>query len=125
MAKPYITHVDDNARDGWNDPLHGKVSWHTLLSGDVTPTEGLTGGVAVLEPGDHLNVHRHEPPELYFIFEGEGIVTLDGTEKPVRAGHAVFIPGNALHGIRNDGAAVLRFFYAFPRDSFADVTYIF
>ena len=123
MAEPTIIHVDDTPRDGWDDALHGKLSWHTLLSGELTPTEGLTSGMAVLEPGDHLNLHRHETTEAYFIFQGEGLMMLDGTERPVRPGHVIFIPGNALHGIRNEGTETLKFFYAFLCDSFADVIY--
>jgi oxalate decarboxylase/phosphoglucose isomerase-like protein (cupin superfamily) len=38
---------------------------------------------------------------------------------------AVFIPGDAEHGIRNSGAIVLRFVYVFPTNSFADVEYRF
>ena len=65
------------------------------------------------------------PAEIYYVVEGHGIVTLDGVDHPVSAGTAVYIPGDAEHGIRNAGQTPLRFFYAFAVDSFGDVTYRF
>ena len=70
-------------------------------------------------------LHRHEPAEIYFIIEGKGILTIDGVETEVAAGTTVFIPGNAEHGVRNELDALLRLFYVFPTDAFADVVYRF
>ena len=50
---------------------------------------------------------------------------IDGIDHAVRAGCAVFIPGNAWHGTRNTGSEVLRLLYVFAVDSIADVTYVF
>ncbi|MFN8457273.1 MAG: cupin domain-containing protein [Anaerolineae bacterium] len=111
--------------EGWNDDLHGCVQWRTLFSAERTPTEALTAGVAVILPGHELKVHRHTPPELYYLLAGEGIVTIDGQEYPVSANSAVFIPGNAAHGLRNTGQSALSFFYAFAVNSFDEVEYIF
>lgn len=111
--------------DGWDDAQRGRVRWRTLFSGDLTPTEGLTAGVAEIEPGDALKVHRHLPAELYYILAGAGVVTIGEEAWVAPAGTAVYIPGNALHGIRNEGDTLLRFFYAFAVDSFADVEYVF
>lgn len=123
-SKPIILH-ETHCEEGWDDDLRGRVRWRTLFDAGQTPTEALTAGVAEIEPGDQLKVHRHTPPELYYLLAGEGIVTIDGTEHPVKAGTAVFIPGNAMHGIRNTGATLLRFFYAFAVNSFSEVEYIF
>ena len=60
-----------------------------------------------------------------FIVEGTGILTLDGVEQVVTAGSAVFIPGNAEHGLRNESGSGLKLFYVFPTDRFADVVYRF
>ncbi len=124
-GKPTIIRVDDATPDGWDDPVKGRVGWRTLFSGDLTPTEGLTAGLAELEPGGWLGLHRHDPPEIYFLVEGRGVVTLAGKEHEVAAGAAVFIPGNAEHGIRNGGPTTLRFLYVFPTGSFSDVEYRF
>ena len=111
--------------DGWDDSVRGRVRWRTLFSKGMTPTEGLTCGVATLERGGWLGLHRHAPPEVYYVLAGAGVVTLEGHERPVKAGSAVFIPGMAEHGIRQMGAEALRLFYAFPTDSFDDVEYLF
>ena len=124
-ARALIIRTEEQTLDGWDDPVKGRVSWRTLFSADQTPTGALTGGVAELQPGGWLGLHRHTPPEIYYVLEGNGIVTLDGVEHPVAAGTAVFIPGDCEHGISNAGAAPLRFLYAFAVDSFAEVEYRF
>ena len=111
--------------EGWDDELHGRVQWRTLFSAERTPTEALTAGVAEIGAGDQLKVHRHAPPELYYLLAGQGMVTIEGVEYPVIANTAVFIPGNAAHGLRNTGQTTLRFFYVLAVNSFSDVEYIF
>ncbi len=111
--------------EGWDDPVRGRIRWRTLFSQGGTPTEGLTCGVAELSSGDWLGLHRHAPPEVYYVLAGAGVMSLDGREIAVKAGSAVFIPGMAEHGIRQTGAEVLRIFYSFPVDSFDSVEYLF
>ena len=124
-SKPLVIRTEERQLDGWDDPVKGLISWRTLFSGDQTPTNALTAGVAELEPGGCLGLHRHTPPEIYYVLEGSGIVTLDGAEHKVTTGAAVFIPGDCEHGIRNDGAAPLRLLYAFAVDAFSQVEYRF
>ena len=50
---------------------------------------------------------------------------LDGKESAVTAGTAVFIPGNAEHGLRNESDADLKLLYVFPTGRFGDVVYQF
>lgn len=124
-SQPMVLDADENVSDGWDDPQKGRLGWRTLFSSDLTPTDGLTAGVAIVEPGGWLGLHRHDPAEIYYVLEGSGTVTIDGRDHPIAAGSAVFIPGNADHGARNTGSTVLRFLYAFPVDSFGDVEYRF
>jgi mannose-6-phosphate isomerase-like protein (cupin superfamily) len=112
-------------QDGWDDPVRGRLRWRTLFSRGATPTERVTCGVAEFQPGEWLGLHRHAPAEIYYIFAGAGVVSLDGREIPVKAGTAVFIPGMAEHGVRQTGSEILRLFYAFPVDSFDSVEYLF
>jgi len=121
-VRPLVLH-DAPCDEGWDDDVHGRVAWRTLWSADRTPTEALTAGVAELAPGDRLAPHRHSPPELYYVLAGEGVVTMEDAEHDVRAGTAVFIPGDARHGIRNTGPGPLRFLYAFAVDAFGEVEY--
>jgi mannose-6-phosphate isomerase-like protein (cupin superfamily) len=122
---PTVVEESKQPRDGWDDSVKGRIGWRTLFSGDITPTNGLTAGIAEVQPGGWLGLHRHAPPEIYYMLAGRGVVTLAGAEHAVTAGSAVFIPGDVEHGIRNSGRTVLRFLYAFAADSFSDIEYRF
>lgn len=52
-------------------------------------------------------------------------MTIEGNECKVEKGSTVFVPGNAEHGVRNEGPEELRWFYVFAADSFGDVVYRF
>jgi mannose-6-phosphate isomerase-like protein (cupin superfamily) len=97
VIKPFALDEADAPLDGWDDPVKGRIRWRTLFSKGGTPTDGITCGVCDLGPGDWLGLHRHAPPEIYYVFAGAGLVTLDGREVAVKAGSAVFIPGMAEH----------------------------
>ncbi len=125
-SQAVITRIADRPREEWDDPVRGSVAFHTLLSSDITPTDSMSAGVAEFVPGGHaLQVHRHAEPEIYYILEGQGIMTIDGIETEVVAGDVIFIPGNAEHGIRNGSDTSLRLFYVFPIGCFGDVVYRF
>lgn len=121
-----IVTVADRSRERFDEAERGDATWFTLISGDITPTEGMSVGIAEFEAGGvGLALHRHDPPEIYHILGGQGVLTIEGRESAVAAGTTVFIPGNAEHGIRNAGADVLRLLYVFPTDRFSDVVYRF
>jgi mannose-6-phosphate isomerase-like protein (cupin superfamily) len=124
-VRPLVIKEADAPRDGWDDPVRGRLRWRTLFSQGLTQSAGMTCGVTELGPGDWLGLHRHAPPEVYYVFAGTGILSLEGREIPVSAGSAAFIPGMAEHGVRQTGNEVLRLFYAFPVDSFDSVKYVF
>ena len=70
-------------------------------------------------------VHRHAQTEAYYILSGEGIVTIDGVDHPVRAGSVVYLPGDCAHGATNTGEETLRLLYVFAADSFDEIEYRF
>ncbi len=125
QVAPFALDEADAAQDGWDDPVRGRLRWRILMSKGVTPSNGMTCGVTEFQPGEWLGLHRHAPPEIYYIFAGAGLMSLEGREIPVKAGSAVFIPGMAEHGIRQTGSEILRLFYVFPVDSFDGVEYLF
>ena len=52
--------------------------------------------------GSAIPVHRHdEDEELYFIFEGRGVLTLDGQEASVEGGDLSACRLGSSHGLRN------------------------
>ncbi len=113
--------------EGWNDPVRGVVTWRTLLSGDRTPTEALTLGVAEVteQSGAEARLHRHAQAEAYYILSGHGILTIDGADWPLSPGTCAFIPGGAWHAARCVGVEPLRLLYVFAADSFEQVVYEF
>jgi quercetin dioxygenase-like cupin family protein len=129
MSKePVVVNADDREWETW--PAHqvtqrGDVSWKTLISAGLTDSRALTLGVGRMPPGATLREHRHEQPEVYFVLEGSGAVTIDGATRRVDTGAGVFIPGNAAHSLTCTGDTDLRVAYAFAADAFQDVEYVF
>lgn len=123
----WVGHESDVPVERWGAPGPGEVVWRTLLSGDRTPSSGLTLGVTEIAPGapglGHL--HRHEQVEAYLVLDGSGELDLDGATHPVRPGSVVFVPSNSWHTVRNTGTDVLRLAYVFAADSFDEVVYEF
>jgi quercetin dioxygenase-like cupin family protein len=123
-AEPFVARVEDIAAEAWSD-ARGRLSFHTLVSGDLTPSDGLVAGVAIVEPGGELALHSHAQAEVYFALEGAAVVTIDGVARTVSAGAAVFIPGDARHAIRNPFDKAFKIFYVFPADRFDQIRYDF
>ena len=50
---------------------------------------------------DGARLHYHKrATELYYVLDGEGTVSLDGEEHPVRKGSIVHIPPGVVHGAK-------------------------
>ena len=122
-ATPTVRHIDEAEEEVWSD-TRGRISFRTVIGDGSTPTKDLCSGVAYLEPGGWLSLHRHAPAEVYQVLTGQGVVILDGVEHPVRAGSGVYIPSNREHGIRNTGEDPLEFLYVYETDSIEDVEYL-
>jgi quercetin dioxygenase-like cupin family protein len=126
--EPAVVEQEAREWEGWpaeQAAERGEAEWKTLISAGLTPTAGLTLGVARLPPRGSLHTHRHEQHEAYLVLDGTGVVTIDGTARAVGPGVAVFIPGNALHSVEATGDSDLRVAYVLAADSFDDVEYVF
>lgn len=123
-TKGFTANAEGQPLEGGTDPAYGSVLWRTLISGDRTPSSDLVLGIAEMTSFGTLHLHRHEPPEFYLGLSGDGIVEIDGTHHRIAAGVAVFVPGNAEHGV-TAGADGLSFAFGFAKNSFADVDYAF
>ncbi|MCH8185136.1 MAG: cupin domain-containing protein [Chloroflexi bacterium] len=121
-----VIRESDSQWEGWADPVIGAkspVRWKLLITGDRTPTKGLTIGIAEVPPGVSQLLHHHEPQEAYYVVEGAGTVELEGRALAIGPGSALFIPPNAKHRVINSGTAPLRFVFVFPTDTFEEIQY--
>jgi len=63
----------------------------------------------VLPPGCAVTPHRHRQlEEVYYILEGQGVMTVGDAEQEVGAGDAVYIPRDHRHTLRNTGTAAMK-----------------
>jgi mannose-6-phosphate isomerase-like protein (cupin superfamily) len=127
QSQPFVVHESECEVEGADEGPFGSLRWRTLVSGDRTPSDSLTVGVAELEPeeSERFTPHCHAQAEVYYILSGTGTVTISGVEYPIGPGSTVFIPGGAEHGSRNTGDELLRLLYVFPSNSFLDIEYQF
>lgn len=122
--KPTRIDAADLPLEYWDDPSRGNIAFQTLLSGDITPTDSLVCGIAIMRAGDTFALHSHPQAEVYFGLEGAGKVMIDGAPHLLAPGVALFIPGGAIHGVPLADAE-LRWFYTFAVGRFSDVAYHF
>jgi quercetin dioxygenase-like cupin family protein len=127
QAEGFVIEERDVREEAWTDPLRALVTWRTLISGDRTPTHGLTLGVAevVEHTGSEARLHRHAQAEVYYVLSGQGVLHIDGARHRLAPGTTAFIPGGAWHAALGVGPEPLRLLYVFAADSFADIVYEF
>jgi mannose-6-phosphate isomerase-like protein (cupin superfamily) len=64
---------------------------------------------ATVKPGHTTTPHRLKTSEVYYILEGEGLMSIDGESEAVRPGQAIYIPPRATQYIENTGNSDLKF----------------
>jgi len=80
--------------------------WRVLDEGDNYKVKRIE-----VYPGKRLSYQRHfKRQEHWRIVQGQGKVTLDGREIPVREGDGVDIPVEAAHRIENTGVKYPRLY---------------
>jgi len=58
---------------------------------------------AVVKPGEITFEHKLKSAEVYYILQGEGIMSIDNEKKNVREKQALYIPPNSSQHIENTG----------------------
>ena len=101
------------------------IRWKLLVAGERTESEGLVTGIAEIAPGAALMRHHHEPAETYYVVSGQGEMEIEGRTRALGPGSAVYIPPDARHTVRCNGAEPLVFVFSFPRDRFDQIIYHF
>ncbi len=93
--------------------------WGRYAVLDESPTYKVK--TITVERGQRLSYQRHaHRAEHWFIVTGQGVVTQDGTERPVGPGDAVDVPVRGLHRIANTGSEPLVFIEVQHGESFAE-----
>lgn len=73
----------------------------SILDRTNAPVQNQSLAEASLAPGQTTEPHLHKKSEeLYFILEGEGILSIGGESRPVSTGDCALIPPGSLHSIR-------------------------
>ena len=106
-AKPSVILSEQEATRQDND-------WGTLFTYDegenYSAKDGLAA-VAVIKPGMQIHPpHQHAEEEYVIITEGTGVWSMNGKERPARAGDMQYAAPWDMHGLRNTGSTPLRFF---------------
>jgi transcriptional regulator with XRE-family HTH domain len=99
-------------RAGERAPLwRGDHGGEAVLAAGITTPEVVELWDWTLGPGDsHASEpHRTGTRELLALAEGEIVVTVAGEEAVLRAGDTLVLPGDTVHGYRNDAAVTARF----------------
>jgi mannose-6-phosphate isomerase-like protein (cupin superfamily) len=64
---------------------------------------------AIVKPGQTSLPHTLRTSEVYYILEGQGLMTIDGETTPVGPGDTIYIPPGAVQYIENKGDTDLAF----------------
>ena len=86
------------------------ITSYLLASPRTNGAEHLTTTLAVIELGGEQRIHSHRPEQVYFILEGRGLMTVGSETQRVEPGDCIFISSGQPHGLKNDGATILRYF---------------
>jgi mannose-6-phosphate isomerase-like protein (cupin superfamily) len=105
-----VEHIDDlpmqpaSHSEGELPVLFGTAFMGELFKGRWGDVEYVT-----VPPGSAIPIHKHEQDEeVYFIFAGTGLLTIDGKEYQVGPGVFSACPAGSAHGLRNNGSQEIR-----------------
>ena len=64
---------------------------------------------ATVAPGQTTRPHILRTSEVYYILEGQGVMSIDGESQAVGPGQAIYIPPHSNQYIQNTGSSELTF----------------
>lgn len=65
-----------------------------------------------VELGKEQPLHNHAQEQCYYIIDGEGMMYVGNETCKVQEGDAIYIPSDAVHGIKNIGRKLLKYLTA-------------
>lgn len=73
-----------------------------------------------LAPGEEIGAEVHKLDQFFRVEEGSGVVVMDGTRTPVKAGFAIVVPMGANHNIINTGTEPLKLYTVYSPPNHRD-----
>ncbi|MEO0608455.1 MAG: cupin domain-containing protein [Pseudomonadota bacterium] len=106
--------IGPNDGESWWQPLPSRGYVSTYITPENNPYHDFSSGIQVLPPGGEVREHGHTiNHELVFIYQGEGVITIEGEDHPVSKGCSVLFADNETHIIRNTGDEDMHMFWVF------------
>merc|ERR1712107_351841 len=109
--------VDGGEADGWSlvdgGEADGWISWESLGQNVKDPKHLIEwkrcsdmhigwSGLVRFSPGQELPLHKHDPPEIYYILKGHPLLILGGDEVRGHPLACISIPSLCPHKLIND-----------------------
>jgi mannose-6-phosphate isomerase-like protein (cupin superfamily) len=92
-------------------PANGYVR-NILNSRALNANSDFSIGTQTVAPGCFIREHTHAAnEEIIFVVEGRGVARIDGVERPIEKGSAVYIGVNRKHHFLNPHAEALTFLW--------------
>jgi mannose-6-phosphate isomerase-like protein (cupin superfamily) len=88
------------------------ITSYLLASPRTCKARFLTTTLVEIQPQGEQRIHQHIPEQIYYIFEGKGLMRVGDQAKEVGAGDCIFIPSDTPHGLKNNGKTLLIYFSA-------------
>ena len=115
-AAPPMVVVDERTVMREEAPPHGEIGMSTAyrISDAVPQPRRMEFRKRVLHVGAAIGSHRIAHDEVYYVLDGEGVVSSDGVDRPIEAGMAAYLYDGAEVGIKQTGERPLALIIAYP-----------
>jgi quercetin dioxygenase-like cupin family protein len=105
----HITKVGDasvirvNDVEGFCPPKYTKTDSRPLISPRTMGSKNFVMVFNMIEPGGEVKVHEHDAEHGYYVIRGKMGLKINGEEKEVSQGSAIYIPPWVKHGLKSIG----------------------
>lgn len=90
--------------------IEGRITKDIILTPEEMLDKAIMFNVITLPSGSKIKEHSHQPDaEIYYMLEGEALVTDNDTQAVIHAGDVVFTGKGDRHSITNKSGKDIRF----------------
>ncbi|MEO9365278.1 MULTISPECIES: cupin domain-containing protein [Candidatus Nitrosocaldus] len=83
-------------------------------------SRSMDAGVLRLKPGEDDPQSPHVNDEIYYIIKGDGFITIEGKDIPIKEGSVIFVPAKAKHKFHGNTKELIALYIFAGRDE--DIT---